>query len=330
MLVYQGVVAEESRVGEARRTAQATCAAIGFGEELTAKAALIVTELGTNLLKHTGGKGGELLLQKSELAGETSLDVWALDKGPGIANIGVALRDGFSTSGTYGAGLGGIRSMAQHFDLYSEPGKGTAVFARISASPARTEGWEIGAIEVPIKGETVCGDGWDAAFREGALTILLSDGLGHGPAAHEASVEARRYFRQNVYTRPTNQVLQEIHANLRATRGAAVALARWDGKAITYCGIGNISGVVLGGPRNQQMISMNGITGHEARRVQTFNYETGPGTFVVMHSDGLQSRWDLAEYRGLALKHPALIAGVLYRDFSRGRDDTTVVVARRT
>ena len=53
-----------------------------------------------------------------------------------------------------------------------------------------------------------------------------------------------------------------------------------------------------------------------------------PQATIVMFSDGLTSRWDLASYPGLASKSPALIAGVLYRDHSRGRDDVTIVVAR--
>jgi hypothetical protein len=46
----------------------------------------------------------------------------------------------------------------------------------------------------------------------------------------------------------------------------------------------------------------------------------------VLHSDGLQTRWRLDAYTGLARRQPSLIAGVLYRDFTRGRDDVTVLV----
>ena len=48
-----------------------------------------------------------------------------------------------------------------------------------------------------------------------------------------------------------------------------------------------------------------------------------------MHSDGLSSRWSLASYQDLGTHHPAVIAGVLYRDRSRQRDDATVIVASR-
>ncbi|SAK57010.1 hypothetical protein AWB76_02388 [Caballeronia temeraria] len=47
-----------------------------------------------------------------------------------------------------------------------------------------------------------------------------------------------------------------------------------------------------------------------------------------MHSDGLNTRWELSRYPGLSMRHPSLIAAVLYRDHARGDDDVTVLVAR--
>ena len=65
-----------------------------------------------------------------------------------------------------------------------------------------------------------------------------------------------------------------------------------------------------------------------ARRIQSFGYPMERGTVAVLHSDGLTSSWSLDAYPGLLTRDPALIAGVLYRDFVRGRDDVTVVVAK--
>ena len=76
------------------------------------------------------------------------------------------------------------------------------------------------------------------------------------------------------------------------------------------------------------MVSHNGTVGHVTRKVQEFVYPWLPGALVIMHSDGLGTQWSLERYPGLALRDPALIAGVLYRDFQRGRDDVTVLVAR--
>jgi cephalosporin-C deacetylase-like acetyl esterase len=106
----------------------------------------------------------------------------------------------------------------------------------------------------------------------------------------------------------------------------AVDLERRTG---AFSGLGNIAGQILlpsGGRHN--LVSHNGTAGHAAGRIDEFNYPVPPQAIIVMFSDGLASRWDLGSYPGLTSKSPALIAGVLYRDHSRGRDDVTVVVAR--
>jgi hypothetical protein len=63
-------------------------------------------------------------------------------------------------------------------------------------------------------------------------------------------------------------------------------------------------------------------------RINEFSYPWADGALLIMHSDGLGSRWQIERYPGLSDRHPALVAGVLYRDWSRGRDDVTVVAAR--
>ena len=331
MLIYAEKIAEETMVGQARRAAKKAAETLGYSEEVSERAALVATELGTNLHKHTNGLGGQLLIQQTRLGSVSYLDFWALDNGPGIANVGLAMRDGYSTTGTYGGGLGGLQRLALEFDLFSSPGMGTAIFARVGPDGARpSEEWLIGALEVPIKGETVCGDGWAVNARGDALTLLVVDGLGHGPLAHEAADEAKREFGRHPAVTPA-EALKYIHGSLHKTRGAAVAVAHWDPSrnALAYGGIGNISASLVVPGKSQQMVSMNGIAGHEARRVQIFDYEAPADALVVMHSDGINTRWELKNYPGLLLKHPGLIAGVIFRDASRGRDDATVLVARK-
>jgi hypothetical protein len=74
---------------------------------------------------------------------------------------------------------------------------------------------------------------------------------------------------------------------------------------------------------------MNGIIGHQVRTFREFTYPWQDDAIMVMLSDGLSTRWDLGAYPGLAQKPCGLIAGVLYRDLVRGRDDATAVVIRR-
>ena len=95
-----------------------------------------------------------------------------------------------------------------------------------------------------------------------------------------------------------------------------------------YAGLGNIAGAIVGDAPVRHMVSHNGTAGHEARKFEEFTYPWPEGALVVVHSDGLATHWDLGRYPGLMQREPSLVAGVLYRDFSRRRDDVTVVVVR--
>ena len=124
-----------------------------------------------------------------------------------------------------------------------------------------------------------------------------------------------------------------VHNALRSTRGGAVALAEMDRRrgVINYCGLGNISAVLARPDGNEQhLVSLSGIAGHVARRLQKFTYPWTAGSLLIMHSDGINTHWNLARYPGLARRQPGVIAGVLARDHRRGPDDATVVVAAYT
>ena len=131
--------------------------------------------------------------------------------------------------------------------------------------------------------------------------------------------------------RPALEILTGVHAALRGTRGAAVGVlvAALDERIVTCAGLGNIASVLVSGAPSarQTLPSHNGTAGYTAARLQEFSYPLPPGATIVMASDGLRSSWDLGAYPGLLSRSGSVLAGVLYRDFSRGRDDVTVVAA---
>jgi hypothetical protein len=271
------------------------------------------------------------------------IEILALDKGPGIANVAEALRDGYSTSGSPGTGLGAIGLLAAFFDIHSVPGIGTALLARLWAtslpSPllsgeGRGVRLEVGVVCLPKAGEEICGDAWAVEQFAGRSVVLVADGLGHGPEAAQAASEAVKVFRAHPHLTPA-EMIEAIHTALRATRGAAVAIAEVDTlrHSVRFAGVGNIAGVIWTADENRHLVSHNGTAGLEVRKIQEFTYSwraaaSGEPSLLILHSDGLATHWDLARYPGLAQRHPSLIAGVLYRDFNRGRDDVTVVVAK--
>ena len=324
-------VQDSSNVGEARRLVTALCRGLGFAETRTAEAAIVVTELATNLVKHTGGAGGDLVLRPMAVAGAVGLEILCWDKGPGIVNIAESLRDGYSTAGSPGTGLGAIRRLSPEFDLYAAPGQGVAVLSRLwsNAPPETLPALTVGAVCLPVHGEQACGDAWAMKQRQNTTLLMLADGLGHGPDAAAAANLAVAIFEKQERRSPA-ELLELIHAALRTTRGAAVAVAEvaLGQRCVRFAGVGNISGLILTGETSRNMVSHNGTAGVNVPKIQEFTYDWPEGGLLVLHSDGVATRWSLADYPGLVCKDSALIAAVLFRDHKRLRDDSTVLVAK--
>ncbi len=320
-------VSDTSAIGQARRAASQLAESLGFDREEVGKVALVVTEAASNLVKHAGL--GELLLHPLGRGESRGIDVLALDRGPGIDDVARATRDGFSTGGTLGTGLGAIRRNSSVTDLYTQPGKGTAVFARLSARPANPRAMRVGAVSIRYPGEHVCGDAFAVVEAGERLQVLVADGLGHGQGAADAAQVACARFRAEPMLGLTD-LLERLHRALAPTRGAAVAVAEIDrGREILrFAGIGNVAGSIVGGGAARSTVSLYGTMGHDARRFQEFTYPWPRDGLFVIHSDGISARFNLDAMPGLAARHPSLIAGVLYRDHGRGRDDATVVVLR--
>jgi anti-sigma regulatory factor (Ser/Thr protein kinase) len=326
-------VTESSQIGEPRRCVQRLASRLGFSEEDAGRAALVSSELATNLAKH--GRAGELLLGRvnTPVGEPAGLEIIAVDRGPGIPDVALSRRDGYSTTGTLGHGLGAIERIADSMEVYTHP-SGTVIAARIwldPRTPHRTQARiDVGAVQVSKAGEPVCGDAWSWRMRDDRLTVLVADGLGHGLPAHDAATAAMDVFGR-LHEESPGRLLEDVHAGLRHTRGAAVAVVAVDleRRTATYAGLGNIAGVILlpGGGRHH-MVSHNGTAGHGAARIQTFTYPVPRGAVLVMASDGLGTHWDLDPYPGLRKCSASVIAAALYRDFSRRRDDVTVVVAK--
>jgi hypothetical protein len=155
------------------------------------------------------------------------------------------------------------------------------------------------------------------------------DGLGHGELASDAAREAERLFSTGNENTPFD-IIQTTHLGLRGTRGAAGAVARIsvEKALLTYAGVGNIAASIVSPANSRGIASHNGILGHNMERVQEFTFPWNGNSILIMHSDGLTTRWDLQKYAGIWSKPAGVIAAVLHRDFTRKRDDVTVLVAK--
>lgn len=323
-------IGELSEVSSARRAGNALSLKLGFDETQSGRLALLITEAGTNIGKHA--KLGQMFIRPISCNGLNGIEVIAVDSGPGMINPSQNFEDGHSTTGTYGVGLGAIRRLAHEVDIYSEVGKGTVLLMVIWKTEAGvpTKQWQVGSMCVPLASEAVCGDSWVAVDSQHFLTVLVADGLGHGPDAAEASLRAVSVLEQHSQNLPS-EILQKSHTLMKGSRGAAVAVARIDHDAaeLRYTGVGNISGCIFRNRGRQHLLSHNGIVGSQMSRTKEFTYEWSHDSLLILHSDGIGTKWDINSYAGLSSRHPSVIAAVLHRDHTRVRDDSTIVVVKK-
>jgi len=335
------VVGNELQVSAVKLEALAMARSHGLEADAIDRLGLIMTELAGNIVRHAGS--GQIILRRVGESGHGCIEILALDKGSGIADMTRAMRGGVTPAGGVPifAGLVTVRRLADFFDIYSHAGCGTAVVTHVGSPPghdsvsrcaaeAERHGC-VGVVCVPIKGEEECGDDWAVDDVAGRTTVLLVDGLGHGPGAAVAARSAISVFAPAAATTPES-MMGAMHAALRPTRGAALSVAVIDRTqhTVRFCGVGNVDGRVVTPDDNRHMVPQNGIVGHTMPRVHLDTVPWPQAGRLVMHSDGVSSRWRLANYPGLVARHPALIAGVLFRDFARARDDATVLVLRDT
>ncbi|GHH86374.1 hypothetical protein GCM10018793_58010 [Streptomyces sulfonofaciens] len=352
-LVWDIPVHDSTRVRDVRVAAEAAGTRVRLGPDRTAVAALVATELATNLLKHGGG--GRVVINLVDGAPAPggargpSVQLVSLDHGPGIADVAQALRDGYSTAAaSLGAGLGTCRRVSDAFDLHSVRGRGTVATARVDPEPtasgalAHRSAPEPGAgsgpdpyaggINVPLARAEHSGDAWTCVRADTQVTLMLADGLGHGPKAAQASTAAVEELRRTAHLPPAD-LMRRLHKALRPTRGAAVAVAQLDlvSGQLRFAGIGNVSARLRTGGAWQALVSHPGIVGaHFPATVPVRQVAWPQDGLLVLHSDGLPSLWTPPEDPYLLARSPAVVAAAILRDASSAarplRDDTSVAV----
>jgi len=326
---------DPSRVGEARRYVADLATRLDFDAIQRGRLAVAVNELGNNLLRHA--TNGRLLMAARDINGGIAIELMSIDDGPGMADLQTCMRDGYSTAGSAGEGLGAVQRLADDFDVHTRAGDGTLILARFYRSRDAAgnavrprKGFTVGAVCVPAPGEQVSGDGWEVALLDSHADVVMADGLGHGPDAADAADTALAVFDAAQGAMPGVYV-DRAHVALRGTRGAAVGALRLDAESnrIRFAGAGNIMGRVISGLADRTLVTQSGTAGLQVRSVQEQEIEWPLHALVILHSDGIQSRWQLGD-PSLLQRDPAIVAAFIFWKFGRGRDDATVVVVRRT
>ncbi|RZJ51239.1 MAG: serine/threonine protein kinase [Flavobacterium sp.] len=308
---------------------------LGFSPHRAAETDIIVAELTSNLIKYADG--GELLYRGTQMQGRNEIEIFCLDNGVGIDNVVKIMSDGYSTSNTLGHGLGSIKRLSNDFQIYSMKGWGTVQYVKICEKAdmdiiPNPAGFNYSALSVNYPGENVCGDGYYIKQSANGFKIFVGDGLGHGVNAHEAVQLGIKAFQRST-AEDSIEILRDIHEGVKKSRGLVATVACVDYKSQNWniCGIGNINTRIFRGLENKTYSPYNGILGLNIPR--TINSTIVPylkHQIIVMHSDGLRTRWNLNDMTSIIKQSPHVIASSLYKDNMRGTDDATVLVGKIT
>jgi len=317
-------VEDASAVAACRQAVQIMAERLRFPAARIGQLALAITEAASNLHKHA--EQGSLLLCVNRDGPQPGIDLVTIDAGPGVRDVTAALRDGHSTAGTLGIGLGAIQRLADFADLYSRPGHGTALVARFRVGPPVSQPRWAGLIR-PITGETECGDAYGVVLADDTVTAVLCDGLGHGPLAAAAAAAGVTAVLDDPAGEPA-ALLERVHRRMSGTRGGAVGVVQVGGQLARFAGLGNVAASIVSDGQRKSMISIPGIAGVQARTIRQFEYDVPPGSAVIVHSDGVSSRWEAAALPALEARDPLLIAAVLLAEAGVHRDDAGVLVLK--
>lgn len=324
-------IAEPSQIAAIRRQALLLGTQAGLDEEALDRAALIVTEAGTNLIRHA--RDGKILVLCTGSGRACRMEVVAVDSGPGIASVEKAMQDGFSTvrgaRAGIGTGLGAIKRQSDRLDIYSDA-EGTVLTASVAARPAgEMPERRLAGVIVPKPGFAVGGDAWAHRVVDEEDMVMLIDVLGHGPSADTEAQKATEAFRRTK-SRSLEDVEAAVSEALAARRGAAVLLvsAGAPGQPLRAIGLGNVRGEIVAGGDRRGIPSAAGIAGTASRRPLPTEHAWPAGATLILSTDGLKTTQRTPEPAALLHRDALTIAAAIYQRRRRDTDDAGVVVMK--
>lgn len=261
----------------------------------------IMSELGTNIIKYA--EQGDLTVSFS--AGpDCVVEIRAEDRGPGIADLALAMQDHFTTGNTLGLGLPGVKRMADSFYIASSEAGTTVVATKFlrpaskqikalssfSIAPEQFRSWDVGSAAVPMKGQLHCGDIAVIIEKAHILLLVLVDVTGHGERGHILAKQIKEDVEASNERAPI-ELMSMLHRNLGGTIGAAIGIFAIDciASRFTYVGVGNTGASrVTGEPWSG--ISRDGLLG---TRLPNLTEQCGTltsGDAFLLWTDGVPER----------------------------------------
>ena len=314
----------------AQQTARQIACGLGFEEQASEEIVLVVAELASNLVKHAGR--GTLTLRPLNQGEKIGIEVETEDHGPGMSDVEEAFKDGYSTGGGLGYGLGTVNRLMDELEVSSTAALGTRILCRrwlrAKADKAIFHGWQVGVATRPRHFAAANGDAFVIHEWNGQLIAGVIDGLGHGEPAQEAALAAQSYVRSH-YDSEFDRLFCGVSRACRGTRGVVMALARFESPTtMTLANLGNIEMRPWTGAERLQIIVQRGFLGVRENHVRVQQHRWDPSWMLVLHSDGLRTHWQWADFPGLEREPPQAVANKLLGILAKKDDDATILAVK--
>ena len=332
---------------------------LNFSIDQTDVILLIVTEMLTNVSKYANGIASidaSPWIEHNNLIG---IDLKVVDYGPGILNLNLAMRDGYSTlSGSLGLGLSAIKKLSDEFVIETRPkeqygsNSGTTIQIKkrlnVMESDFQTIGTlrsdlqqqdhifssgnmiiEIDGDSVPRKGQIQNGDGYYWEENERYITLLVIDGIGHGFTAFSSSQSAITILKENI-DESLQTIIQKIHRALSSEVGGQLILMRIDKstKVANYISIGNVKGNIFRGKTYHAFNTRDGTVGiNLPTKFTEDKLNLNKPSVIIIHSDGISRNW-IWDAKKLDLHRYGIrnISKEVLNGYRKDNDDATIVV----
>lgn len=326
------LVLDEASLTVVRDRIREIASSSGVATAVVDRAVLVASELGRNQLRHA--LAGRILMRSVTRAEHRGLEITALDRGSGLADAASALdRLRARDAGSLGVGVGAVRRLSSEVDFDVRLGEGTRIQARVFGDdvPRRRE---VGIYGRPHPEEKVSGDHASFTRPDGTddLVLVVTDGLGHGPLAREASHAAMSAVYEHASDGP-EAIVAACERSLGGTRGVVMAVCRLAerSESMETASVGNIELAVCR-PRDARRFggssAIVGGRGNRPVKVRTETTSVAEGDLVMMTSDGISSKVSIEQDLALLREHPIIVAQRIMERFGRKTDDALVLVAR--
>jgi anti-sigma regulatory factor (Ser/Thr protein kinase) len=326
------VISNAAEVIAIRRIAKEMAHDVGFDERDREEISLVTSELASNIIKYA--QRGIITLTPVCNEQREGLMIEAEDDGEGF-NEHNSMKDGVSTSGTLGVGLGAVNRLMDEFDiLQREDRSGTRIVCKRWLHDNSNHGlhcpFDFGVFSRPKPNETVNGDSFIIKNIRGATLVGVIDGVGHGILANQAANAARQYVERHAES-PLLDIFRGVDRVCVSTRGVVMALVifDWINSSYRYASVGNIEVKVFNnGHEKPKFIVRRGIVGKHAPPPVITENVWHSGDMLALHSDGISTHWQWQDFLYEADSPAQVIAEDIYNATQKDHDDATIVIVK--